>query len=148
MWPLLITWKLWWSTKMTYGRAWLEPSGAYADIRVLNRKGDQRSSKPLVKNLGFRQGCPRSRDSSVCTVSDHGQDDRAIAVRSPEEARNFSSGLLSGPALGSIHCLPGVLSPRVKCSWGVTQTTHSHLVPRSRMSRSYNSYLPKRLHGV
>jgi hypothetical protein len=33
-------------------------------------------------------------------------------------------------------------------SRGVTLTTHPHLVPRSWMSRSYTSSLPKRLHGV
>jgi len=42
----------------------------------------------------------------------------------------------------------GVLSPGVKRGWGVTLTTHPHLVPRSRMSRSYTSSPPKRLHGV
>jgi hypothetical protein len=30
----------------------------------------------------------------------------------------------------------------------VTLTTHPHLVPRSRMSRSYISSPPKRLHSV
>jgi hypothetical protein len=42
----------------------------------------------------------------------------------------------------------GVLSPGVKRGRGVTLTTHAHLVPRSRMSRSYTSFLPKRFHGV
>jgi hypothetical protein len=34
-----------------------------------------------------------SRVSSVSIVSDYGMDDRAIAVRSPAEAKNFSSNL-------------------------------------------------------
>jgi hypothetical protein len=38
--------------------------------------------------------------------------------------------------------------PGVKDGRGVTLTTHPHLVPRSRMSRSYTSSPPKRLHGV
>jgi hypothetical protein len=33
----------------------------------------------------------RSRGSSVSIVSDYGLDDRAIGVRSPAEAKNFSS---------------------------------------------------------
>jgi hypothetical protein len=37
--------------------------------------------------------------------------------------------------------------PGVKRGRSVTLTTHLHLVPRSRMSRSYTSP-PKRLHGV
>jgi hypothetical protein len=35
----------------------------------------------------------RSRDSSVSIVSDYGLDDRAIAVLSPAEAKDFSSNL-------------------------------------------------------
>jgi hypothetical protein len=42
----------------------------------------------------------------------------------------------------------GGFSPGVKRGWGVTLTTHPHLVPRSRMSKSYTSSPPKRLHGV
>jgi hypothetical protein len=40
----------------------------------------------------------------------------------------------------------GVLSSGVKHSRGVTLTTHPHLVLRSRMSRSYTSSAPLRLH--
>jgi hypothetical protein len=47
---------------------------------------------------------------------------------------------VSRPALGptqpSVQWAPGVLSPGVKRGLGVTLTTHPHLVPRSRMSRS------------
>jgi hypothetical protein len=42
--------------------------------------------------------------------------------------------------------VPGIPSPGLKNGRGVTLTTHIHLVPRSRMSRSYTSH-PKRLHG-
>jgi hypothetical protein len=39
-------------------------------------------------------------------------------------------------------------SPGVKHGWGMTLTSYSHLVPRPRMSRSYNSSHPEHLHGV
>jgi hypothetical protein len=41
-----------------------------------------------------------------------------------------------------------VLSPGLNCGRGVTLTTHPHLVPRSRMSKSDISSPPKRLSGV
>jgi hypothetical protein len=47
-----------------------------------------------------------------------------------------------------VQWVPGVLSPGVKRGRGVMLTTHPHLVPRLRMSRSYTSSHPKRLHGV
>jgi hypothetical protein len=93
-----------------------------------------------------------SRVSSGSIVSDYGLEDRAIGVRSPAEAEDFSSSLCiqtgSGAHLASCPMGTGVLSPGVKARWGVTLTTHPHLVPRSRMSRSYTSSPPKRLHGV
>jgi hypothetical protein len=54
------------------------------------------------------------------------------------------------PALGPtpVQWVPGVLSPGVKRGREVRLTTHPHLVPRSRMIRSYTSSPPKRLHGV
>jgi hypothetical protein len=55
-------------------------------------------------------------------------------------------------ALGStqppVQWILGVLSPGLKRGRGVTLTTHPHLVPRLRMSRSYTSYPPKRLRAV
>jgi hypothetical protein len=66
--------------------------------------------------------------------------------------RIFPLASVSRPALGPtqppVQWVPGVLSRGLKFSWGVTLTTHPHLVPRSRMSRSYTSSPPKRLHGV
>jgi hypothetical protein len=44
--------------------------------------------------------------------------------------------------------VPEVLSPGIKRGRGVTLTTHPHLVPKSRMSRSYISSPPWRLHGL
>jgi hypothetical protein len=73
-------------------------------------------------------------------------------VRSPTEAKDFSSSLCiqtgSGAHPASYSVGTGVLSPGVKHDWGVMLTTHPHLVPRLRMSRSCTSSLPRRLHGV
>jgi hypothetical protein len=66
--------------------------------------------------------------------------------------RFFPIASLSKPALGPtqppVQWVPGVLSPGLKRGWGVTLTTHPHLVSRSSMSRSYTSSFPKRLFGV
>jgi hypothetical protein len=53
-----------------------------------------------------------------------------------------------GPTRPPVQWVPGVLSRGVKRGRGVTLTTHPHLVPRSRMSRSYASPSPKRFYGV
>jgi hypothetical protein len=94
----------------------------------------------------------RSRVSSGSIVSDYGLDDRAIDVRYPRGQRIFPLASVSRPALGPtqppVQWILGVLSPGVKRGRGVTLTTHPHLVPRSRMSMSYTSSAPKRLHGV
>jgi hypothetical protein len=66
--------------------------------------------------------------------------------------RIFLLASVSWPALGSINppvkWVPGFITPELKSGRGVTLTTHLHLVPRSRMSRSYTSSSPKRLHGM
>jgi hypothetical protein len=68
-------------------------------------------------------------------VSDYGLDDRAIGVRSPAGAKEFSSILCvqtgSGATQPPVQWVPGVLSPGVKRGRGVMLTTHAHLVPRS-----------------
>jgi hypothetical protein len=85
-------------------------------------------------------------------VSSYRLDDRAIEVRSPAEAKDISSNLCvqTGSEAHPASCtmVPGVLSPEAKRGRGLTLTTHPHLLPRSRMSRSYTSSPPKRLHGV
>jgi hypothetical protein len=86
----------------------------------------------------------REPGSSVQIVSGYGRDDRAIEVRSPAEAKGFFSvACVSRPALGPtqppVQWVPEVLSPGLKRSQGVTLTTHPHLGPSSRMSRSYTS---------
>jgi hypothetical protein len=82
----------------------------------------------------------RGPGSLVSIVSGYGLDDRAIEVRSPAKAKDFSSSSVSRPALGPtqppVQWVPRVLSLGLKCGRGVTLTTHPHLVPRSRMSRS------------
>jgi hypothetical protein len=92
----------------------------------------------------------RSRGSSVSIVSDYGLDDRAIGVRSPAGAKDFSSNLCvqigseaeAYPA-SCPKCIGGPFHG-AKRGRGVTLTTHPHLVRRSRI------YLlsPKRHHGV
>jgi hypothetical protein len=73
-------------------------------------------------------------------VSDYSLEDRASGIRSPAEPKNFSCSSVSRPALwptqSHVH-IPGVTRGR-----GVTLTTHGHLVPRSRTSRSYTSSSP------
>jgi hypothetical protein len=60
--------------------------------------------------------------------------------------RIFPLTSVSRPALGpthpSVQWVPGVLSQGLKRGRGVTLTTHTHLVPRSWMSRSYSSSSP------
>jgi hypothetical protein len=66
-----------------------------------------------------------------------------------QRRKDFPLASVSKPALGPtqppVQWVPGVLSPRQKRGGGVTMTTHRHLVPRSRMSRSYTSSPNKRL---
>jgi hypothetical protein len=82
----------------------------------------------------------------------YGLDNRAIGVRSPAGAKDFSSNLCvqtgSGAHPASCTMGTGVLSPGVKRGRGVMLTTHPLLVPMSWMSRSYTFSPPKRLHGV
>jgi hypothetical protein len=58
---------------------------------------------------------------------------------------------VSTPDLGAtqppVQWVSDFLSPRLKRGLGVTLTTRTHLVPWSRMSRSYTSSPPRRLHG-
>jgi hypothetical protein len=106
----------------------------------------------IVTSLRVAIFSRRSRVSSVSIVSDYGLDDRAIGVRSPARAKDFSSILCvqtgSEAHLASCPMGTGGPFPGGKARAGVTLTTHPHLVPRSRMSRSYTSSPPKRLHGV
>jgi hypothetical protein len=64
-----------------------------------------------------------------------------------EEEQIFPLASVSRPALGptlpAVQWVPAVLSPGLKRGQGMTLTTHTHLVRRSRMSRSYTSSPPK-----
>jgi hypothetical protein len=86
----------------------------------------------------------------VSTVSGYGLDDRGSIPGRGERIFHLSS--VSRPALGPtqppVQLVPGVISPGLKRSRGVTITTHPHLLQRSRMSRSYTSSPTKLLHGV
>jgi hypothetical protein len=88
----------------------------------------------------IRKGEP---GNSVSIVSGYGLDDRAIEVRSLEGAKHFSSSLCVQTASGThpASCTMGAGGPfpGLKLGGGVTLTTHPHLVPRSRMSRSCTS---------
>jgi hypothetical protein len=53
-----------------------------------------------------------------------------------------------GPTQPPVQWVLGILSPALKFGRGVTLTTHLHLVPRSRKSRSYTSSPHKHLRGV
>jgi hypothetical protein len=90
--------------------------------------------------------------SSGSIVSDYGLDDRAIGVRSLVGAKDFSSSLCvqTGSGAHPASCTMGTGGPFPggKSAPGRDADHSPHLVPRSRMSRSYSSSPPKRLHGV
>jgi hypothetical protein len=79
-------------------------------------------------------------------MSDYGLDDRAIEVQSPAQAKDFSSILCvqtgSGAHPASCTMATGGPFPGVKRGRDMTLTPLPHLVPRSRMSRSYASSPP------
>jgi hypothetical protein len=91
--------------------------------------------------------------SSVSIGPGYGLDDRAIEFRSPAEEKRFFCNLCCVQTSSKAHpasCAMGNMGPFLgaKAQPG-SDTDHSpHLVPRSRMSRSYFSSPPKRLLGV
>jgi hypothetical protein len=93
-----------------------------------------------------------SRISSGSIVSDYGLDNRAIGVRSPAGAKDFDSSLCvqTGSGAHPASCTMGTGGPFPggKARPGRDADHSPPLVPRSRMSRSYTSSPPKRLHGV
>jgi hypothetical protein len=72
--------------------------------------------------------CKRSRGSSVTIVSGYGLGDGAIGVRSPAEAKDFSSNLCvqTGSEAHPASCTMGTGGPFLgaKRGRGVTLTTH------------------------
>jgi hypothetical protein len=85
--------------------------------------------------------------SSVSIVSGYGLDDQAIGVQSPAGAKDFCFNLCvqTGSEAHPASCTMGTGGPfpGAKRGRGVTLTTHTHLVPKSRMSRRYTSSPPK-----
>jgi hypothetical protein len=85
-------------------------------------------------------------------VSDYGLADRAIEVRSPTGAEDFSSspcvqnGSEAHPA--SYPMGTGGPFPGGKARPGRNADHSPRLVPRLSMSRSYTSSSPMRLHGM
>jgi hypothetical protein len=67
--------------------------------------------------------------SSVSTVSGYGLDDRAVGVRSPAEAKDFSSNLCVQTGSGA-HPASSPMVTGVKAR-PERDADHSHLVPRS-----------------
>jgi hypothetical protein len=135
----------------------LKQDGKYCILRLINLLswyGNKENCLTSGKSQYNCRICSQKgwAGSSVSVVSGYGLDDRAIEVRFPAEAKDFSS-ILCGQTRSGAHSASctmgtGVLSPRVKRGRGLTLSTHPHLVPRSRMSRSYASSAPKRLRGV
>jgi hypothetical protein len=87
-----------------------------------------------------------SRCSSVSIVSGYGLDDRAIEVRFPAKAKGFFLYPLRQTCSGAhpASCTMGTGRPfaGAKARPGRDADNSPHLVPRSRMSRSYTSSPP------
>jgi hypothetical protein len=85
----------------------------------------------------------KSRGSSVSIVSGYRLDYRTIEVRSPTEAKDFSSNLCvqTGSGAHPTYCRMGTGDIfRGGKAWPGRDADHSpHAVPRSWMSRSYTS---------
>jgi hypothetical protein len=86
--------------------AWANRTPVLISRVILNEKG-------LYFRLGFGLRSKRSRVSSDSIVPDHGLDDRAIGVRSPSGAKNFSSSLCvqTGSEAHPASCTMGTGGP-------------------------------------
>jgi hypothetical protein len=86
-----------------------------------------------------------SRGNSFSIISVYRLDDRAIEVRSPAEARDFSSNLCAQTVSGAhpASCAMGTGDPfPVAKARPVRDADHFYLMQRSWMSRSYTSSSP------
>jgi hypothetical protein len=104
-------------------------------------------NSPITTNILRAPDLTRfSSCSSVSIVSDYGLDDLTFGVRSPADADYFSSNLCvrtsSGVHPASCTMGTGGSFPRDKARPGRDADHSPHLVPRSRMSRSYTSSPP------
>jgi hypothetical protein len=100
--------------------------------------------------LSFLRSQSRSRGSSVSIVSDYGLDDRAIGVRYPAGAKDFSSSLCvqTGSGVHPASCTMGTGGPfhGVKARPG---RDADHPPPsNTEVENEYTSSPPKRLHDV
>jgi hypothetical protein len=84
-----------------------------------------------------------SRGSSVSIASDYGLDDRAIGVRSAEGQRIFPLTSVSRGPPSLLHNGYRGSFPWGKARPGRDADHSSHVVPRSRMSRSYIASPPQ-----
>jgi hypothetical protein len=92
--------------------------------------------------LGMYTSMQSELGSSVSIVPGNRLDDRAIEVRSPAEAKGFTSSLSvqTGSGANPDSCTMGTGGgpfPRAKARPGLDGDHSPHVVPRSRMSRSY-----------
>jgi hypothetical protein len=83
-------------------------------------------------------------NSSVSIVSGYRLDDQTIEFRSPAEAKDFSSSLCvqTGSGANPASCTVGTGGPLPRDKVQLGRGADPHLVPRSRMSRSYTSSPP------
>jgi hypothetical protein len=112
--------------------------------RHVGLTGAAREWIPLKRNINIEFKIILPSGSSGSIVSDYGLDDRGSI---PDIGRVFFFQTLCpdrhwGPPSLLYNRYQGVLSLGVKRGQGVTLTTHPHLLPRSRMSRSYTSSPP------
>jgi hypothetical protein len=91
-----------------------------------------------------------SRGSSVSIVSGYGLDYRAIEVRPRQRRKDFSCSLCvqTGSETHPASCGYRGSFPRGEARPERDADHSPHLLPRSRMSRSYTSSSPKRLRGL
>jgi hypothetical protein len=98
---------------------------------------------PVCSTLRWRQSCHLKIHVSLYPKMEIAK--RKLSRHEDTTRIFFPLASVSRLALGAtqppIQWVPCVLSPEVKQSWGMMLTTHPHLVPRSKMSRSCTSSL-------
>jgi hypothetical protein len=154
--------KLWWDRAMANAVS-RRPLALLKARRILSRVSTYVVDKAVREqvfrrilrfplSIWFHHGSPCEPGSSVSTVSRYGLNDRAIQVRSSAGAKGFSSNLCVqiGSRAHPASCTMGTGDPfpGAKAQPGCDADHSPHLLPRSRMSRSYTSSPHKRLRGV
>jgi hypothetical protein len=134
-WPCLTV--VYWLLECNKVPSWIEPPST---LQYFSRYNSCSVYSLFASNHFSFNNCRRR---SVSIVSGYGLSDLVIEVRSPAGKKGFfplaSVSRHSVAHTASCTRGTGVLSSRVKRNRGVTLTTHLHLVPRSRMSRSCTS---------